>query len=219
MDKTKSTSPGPRPQVRGEEWRATIYKHRGLLLAPVALALLIFGRPSLLSAELGIGIAAVGEALRIWAVGYSGKTTRADVVTAPHLVTAGPYALLRNPLYLGNTLIAIGFTIALTGGVPQYQAFWLFVFVFALLIFVYASVVPLEEAYLASAFGIKYTEYTTLVPRIIPWRGPLDKSKQEGAWQSNAVWGAESTTLVFFMLMVIFVVLKLTVFGRFTIVF
>ena len=51
----------------------------------------------------------------MWAVGYSGVTTRGDTVTAPALVTAGPYAYVRNPLYVGNFLTAAGFAIAFTG--------------------------------------------------------------------------------------------------------
>ena len=98
---------------------------------PVALALIIFGQPTELSASIGVAIALCGELLRIWAVGYSGDTTRADVVTAPELVTAGPYALVRNPLYLGNAIIAIGFTIAFSGGIPFGQSFWLLIFVLA----------------------------------------------------------------------------------------
>src|SRR5579872_954434 len=98
-------------------WKNVVFKNRGLLLVPVAVVLVVFGRPSLESAIVGILVAACGELLRIWAVGYSGVTTRANVVTAPALVTAGPYSRMRNPLYVGNTIIAVGFWIALSGNV------------------------------------------------------------------------------------------------------
>jgi protein-S-isoprenylcysteine O-methyltransferase Ste14 len=216
MDKTKTAAPPPRAPAR--DWRAVVFKYRGLLLLPIALLLIVFGRPSVYSALLGVGIALVGELLRIWAVGYSGDTTRAEVVTAPKLVTAGPYALMRNPLYLGNALIAIGFTIAFTGVVPAGQALWMMGFVLVLLIVVYASVIPLEEEYLARSFGMRYTEYTTLVPRFLPWRGALAQAKQQGTWRREVIRNSESITLMFFILMVVVVVLKITIFGGYTII-
>ncbi|MBV8082485.1 MAG: isoprenylcysteine carboxylmethyltransferase family protein [Candidatus Eremiobacteraeota bacterium] len=194
-----------------------VFKNRGLLLVPVALALVVFGRPSAMSALIGIAIAACGELLRIWAVGYSGATTRADVVTAPQLVTAGPYALMRNPLYVGNALIALGFTIAFSA-VPTAQFVWLLVFVVVLLVTVYAAIIPLEEEYLARAFGMRYTEYTTLVPRFIPWKGELAKSKQQGKWNGSVIGSSEITTLALFALMTLAVILKLTVLRDYTVV-
>lgn len=217
MDKTKPAAPPPRP-IPAQDWRETVFKHRGLLLLPVAIALILFGRPTLLSAELGLSLALLGELLRIWAVGYSGETTRGNAVTAPQLVTAGPYALMRNPLYVGNTIIAVGFTIAVSGGIPLFQAYALLAFVLALVIAVYSAIIPLEEAFLAHSFGTKYTEYTTLIPRFIPWRGPLAKAKQQGTWRANVVWKAESITIMFFALMTLAVLAKLTYLGRYTII-
>jgi protein-S-isoprenylcysteine O-methyltransferase Ste14 len=218
MDKTKAAGPPPRTPAPSRDWREAIFKYRGMLLLPIALVLIVFGRPSLQSALLGLGIAVIGELLRIWAVGYAGDTTRGDAVTARQLVTAGPYALMRNPLYLGNVLIAVGFTIALSGAIPTTQALWLMAFVLVLLLVVYASVIPLEEEYLARTFGMRYTEYTTLVPRFLPWRGPLAKAKQQGTWRREVIRNSESITLMFFILMVVVVVLKITTFGGLTIV-
>ncbi|MBV8073922.1 MAG: hypothetical protein JO140_00735, partial [Candidatus Eremiobacteraeota bacterium] len=96
--------------------RAVVFKHRGAVLALPAVVLAIFGKPSAASVALGLPLAFLGEAVRIWAVGYSGTTTRADAVTAPQLVTAGPYAHVRNPLYIGNFITALGFALGFTGG-------------------------------------------------------------------------------------------------------
>lgn len=185
---------------------------------PVAVALVIFGQPSTTSAVLGVAIAALGEALRIWAVGYSGETTRADVITAPQLVTAGPYALMRNPLYVGNAMIALGFTVAFSGGIPLGQWFWLLVFVLAVVITVYAMIIPLEEEHLAQSFGTRYTEYTTLVPRFIPWKGELVKTKQQGKWNKKVIRNSEVVTLGFFVVMLAVVILKLTVLHGYTVI-
>src|ERR1700694_4645936 len=97
-------------------WKHAVFKNRGMLLVPVAIVLVVFGRPSKESAVIGIGVAVLGELIRIWAVGYSGVTTRANVVTGTDLVMGGPYSRLRHPLYAGNAIIALGFWIAFTGG-------------------------------------------------------------------------------------------------------
>ena len=94
---------------------AFVFKNRGAVLALPALALAAFGKPSALSVTLGLPMAIAGELVRCWAVGYSGVTTRGERVSAPKLVTAGPYAHVRNPLYAGTFITACGFAIAFTG--------------------------------------------------------------------------------------------------------
>ena len=94
---------------------AFVFGKRGLLLAVPAVALAALGKPSAFSIAVGLPLAFAGEALRAWAVGFSGVTTRSDMVEAPALVTAGPYAYVRNPLYVGNFVTAAGFAVAFTG--------------------------------------------------------------------------------------------------------
>jgi len=101
--------------IESNELDEFVFARRGELLAVPALALAAFGRPSAFSIAVGLPLAFAGEAIRAWAVGYSGVTTRGDTVTAPALVTAGPYAYVRNPLYAGNFITALGFAIAFTG--------------------------------------------------------------------------------------------------------
>lgn len=198
-------------QLNSGGWRTMVFKNRGALLVPVALVFLIFGRPSLASASLGVAIAALGELIRIWAVGYSGVTTRADVVTAPVLVTAGPYGIVRNPLYIANTVIALGFWFAFSGGVSRTQSFAMLVAVLALVVGVYAVIIPLEEAYLEGHFGEQYRQYLNTVPRIVPLGGKLSAAQRRGVWRSDVIFRAEIITLAFFALMVAVVYLKLGV--------
>ena len=99
-------------------FRDAVFKNRGALLALPAVALVLGGKPTPRSIAAGLPLAFAGEALRCWAVGYSGVTTRSGRVTAPRLTTAGPYSFVRNPLYLGNFVTALGFTIAFAGGLP-----------------------------------------------------------------------------------------------------
>ena len=196
-------------QVKTGGWRTIVFKNRGALLVPVALVLLIFGRPSVLSAQIGIAVAALGELLRIWAVGYSGVTTRADIVTAPALVTAGPYGVIRNPLYVANAIIALGFWYAFTGGVSLAESAIMLAIVLALVVGVYAVIIPLEEAYLAGHFGDSYRRYLETVPRVFPSGGKMSAGERTGAWRPDVIIQAEIITLTFFALMIVVVYVKL----------
>lgn len=98
-------------------------------------------------------LVALGELIRIWAAGYLTKLSG--------LVTAGPFALCRNPLYVGSFLISLGYMmmchnlIAFIAGVI---VFWL----------LHAGAVAYEEQLLREKFGEEYIGYCREVPRFIP---------------------------------------------------
>lgn len=176
--------------------QAFVFKHRGTLLAVPAVALTAFGKPSALSVALGLPLAIAGELVRCWAVGYSGVTTRGDAVTAPELVTAGPYAHVRNPLYAGNFLTAAGFAIAFTGRNSPSTRALLVGGSLAVMAGVYATIVPHEEAYLRSQFGAEFERYCDEVPAVIP---RLDAAPGgSGTWRPSVINDAESRTFLTF---------------------
>src|SRR5262245_7484852 len=70
----------------------------------------VLARPSGATAWIGLMIAGLGEALRIWAAGH--------LVKNKELSRGGPYAHVRNPLYLGTLLIVAGFGVAGSGTSP-----------------------------------------------------------------------------------------------------
>jgi protein-S-isoprenylcysteine O-methyltransferase Ste14 len=176
--------------------RAFVFKNRGALLAVPAVLLIVFGRPSMLSVTLGLPLAFAGEVLRCWGVGYSGVTTRADQLAAPVLVTAGPYAHVRNPLYLGNFITAAGFSVAFTGSVPAARRALLIALGLGAMAGVYAIVIPYEESYLRQTFGAAFERYVARVPRLIPRRAPALPA--EGAYDPSVIGRAESRTFVTF---------------------
>jgi protein-S-isoprenylcysteine O-methyltransferase Ste14 len=180
-------------------WRTTVFKNRGSLLALPAVALAVFGKPSRASVAAGVPLALAGEALRCWAVGYSGVTTRSDQVTAPRLTTAGPYAYVRNPLYVGNFITALGFTVAFTGASPPGRRFWLGLAGLGTMLAVYAAIVPLEEAYLRATFGADFDAYAERVPRVIPRATPAEP--QQGEYDPRVIGSAESRTFATFAAM------------------
>ena len=180
-------------------WRDRVFQRRGTLLALPAVLLAGAGRPSAASMALGIPVALAGEALRCWAVGYSGVTTRSDRVEAPRLVTAGPYAYVRNPLYLGNFITALGFTLAFSGGLEPERRVLLGVLGLGAMLAVYAAIVPLEEGFLRETFGAEFDAYVQRVPRVFPRTTPAEP--QHGAYDASVIARAETRTFVTFAAM------------------
>jgi protein-S-isoprenylcysteine O-methyltransferase Ste14 len=181
---------------RERSWRDTIFAQRGTLLALPAIALGIFGKPTAQSTALGVPVALAGEAIRGWAVGYSGVTTRGDTVMAPALVTAGPYAYVRNPLYVGNFITAAGFALAFTGHNAPARRLALVAGSLGAMLGVYAVVVPHEERFLRATFGEAFDAYVDAVPRVLPRTEPA--GSQRGSYDPSVIGRAESRTFVTF---------------------
>jgi protein-S-isoprenylcysteine O-methyltransferase Ste14 len=185
---------------------AFVFARRGELLALPAIALAVLGKPSAFSIAAGLPLAFAGEAIRAWAVGFSGTTTRGNTVTAPQLVTAGPYAHVRNPLYAGNFVTALGFALAFTGGNSAPARAVLVAGSLAAMLGVYAVIVPHEERYLQTTFGAAFDDYVAAVPRFIPQLEPA--GSQAGTYDPSVIAKAESRTFVTFGAMLAVLALK-----------
>ncbi len=173
-----------------------MFGNRGALLALPAVVLAAAGKPSAFSIATGLPLAFAGEVVRMWAVGYSGVTTRGDTVTAPALITAGPYAYVRNPLYVGNVLTATGFAIAFTGKNSAPARVALAGGALAAMLGVYAVIVPHEEAYLRTTFGAAFDDYCRRVPRVVPALEPSEP--QHGSYDPDVIGKAETRTWLTF---------------------
>lgn len=173
-----------------------IFGRRGTLLAIPAVVLAALGKPNAFSIATGLPLAFLGEAIRMWAVGYSGVTTRGDTVTAPALVTAGPYAHVRNPLYVGNFVTAAGFALAFTGDNSPAARAALVGGSLATMLAVYTVIVPHEEAYLRRTFGETFDDYTRRVPPVVPLLEPSEP--QQGSYDPEVIGRAESRTFATF---------------------
>lgn len=111
----------------------------------------------------GVAIAILGQAVRLITIGfeYIHRGGKGGHVYAGHLVQGGVYGISRNPMYVGNALIAIGMTMLL--GSPLG-----YLLLIPLFLFVYQAIVDAEEAYLSSKFGSEYDEYCAKVNRFVP---------------------------------------------------
>jgi ABC-type transport system involved in cytochrome c biogenesis permease subunit len=84
----------------------------------------------------------------------------------------------------------------------------LFVAVAAIVVAVYASIIPLEEAYLVQTFGAAYESYRREVPAVVPRVVPLEREARQGRWSWAPIAKAEIITLIYFAAMVAAVILK-----------
>jgi protein-S-isoprenylcysteine O-methyltransferase Ste14 len=108
--------------------------------------------PDAQSLTVGLPVAFIGLALRAWAAGHLEKNR--------DLAQSGPYAHVRNPLYLGTLTVAAGFAIASR----RWELAALFAVVYGL---VYLPVVELEEQHLRKLFPA-FEEFAGRVPKLVP---------------------------------------------------
>src|SRR6185503_3743199 len=92
-----------------------LFRHRTVLPLPFAAAILGLRvgqapRSAALVAA-GVAITLAGELLRMWGVHHIGAISRTRADRLGPLVSSGPFAYVRNPLYLGNIAIWVGFAL------------------------------------------------------------------------------------------------------------
>ncbi len=132
-----------------------------------------FANPTILSLILGFGVLFIGEMIRFWGVSIAGAETRTTgTVGGTYLITTGPFAHVRNPLYLGNMLMYAGI------GVMSMALFpWLLLVAIVWFYIQYYLIVTKEEEYLAVRFGEAFTEYRRHVGRFLPRLTPYVSSQ------------------------------------------
>ena len=119
----------------------------------IAAAVLYFAEPSMMSIVVGLPVALVGALFRALAAGVIKKDSS--------LASAGVYALTRNPLYFGSSLLATGFAIMSANEI----AAALLIIPFGL---IYPTVMLREEAHLSRLFPDAFRSYKAKVPRFFP---------------------------------------------------
>jgi protein-S-isoprenylcysteine O-methyltransferase Ste14 len=118
------------------------------------LAFAWFANPTKLSMLIGLPVAILGLALRAWAAGHLAKDQ--------DLAVSGPYAYVRNPLYIGTATVALGIVVAA-------QSAWLVLIFVLVFVLVYLPAIELEEQHLRDIFP-SYESYATHVHRLMPTR-------------------------------------------------
>jgi protein-S-isoprenylcysteine O-methyltransferase Ste14 len=109
-----------------------------------AVAALVLARPAWWSWWAGLALAVPGEALRVWAAGHIEK--------GREITRSGPYRFVRHPLYLGSTLLGLGFALAS-------RSTFVWVVAVAYLGVTLFAAVRLEERTLDERFAGAYSAY------------------------------------------------------------
>jgi protein-S-isoprenylcysteine O-methyltransferase Ste14 len=143
-----------------------LFKQRTSLPLPIVAALLLIPPPA---GDLnrtwlplaGVPVVLLGELVRMWGVHYIGAISRTRTDRLGPLIDSGPFALVRNPLYLGNILLWLGFAVSA-------RLIWLAPIVVVLLALEYHAIVRWEERLLETRMGEVYRQYMQRVPRWIP---------------------------------------------------
>jgi len=107
----------------------------------------------------GLGgiIFAAGMLLRIWSQLHLHHRLKVKKI----LTTTGPYAYVRNPLYVANTMILVAATMIA-------ELFWLAPLMLIYCAIIYNLVVRFEESRLIEKYGTAYKDYLAGVPRWLP---------------------------------------------------
>ena len=144
--------------------RNLFFKSRSFTPIPILLMMLYFARPNSPYFFLGIVLIVIGEIIRLRSVSFAGGETRTMNVGASSICKSGPYSIVRNPLYIGNMMIYVGF--AFVAGSVYVVTISTITFVYFFL--QYSLIISLEEEALEEKFGDEYITYKKLVPSIIP---------------------------------------------------
>ncbi len=144
---------------------AWLFRQRTWIPVPLFVALLAIPATERSNATLlvaiGSVIVAVSEVIRLWAVHHIGAISRTRSDRLGPLVRTGPFAIVRNPLYLANIALWVGFALIA-------QIAWIVPLFIVVLGMEYHAIVLWEEQLLQSRCGEEYREYMTEVPRWIP---------------------------------------------------
>ena len=113
----------------------------------------LLGQPTKEMLIAGGVVALVGTLIRLWASGHVKKNKV--------LATDGPYAYVRHPLYVGNILILIGFSMAS-------MLWWAFPLMIFLIYFYYPPAISYEDGKLRKLFGEQWEAWSKDIHALIP---------------------------------------------------
>jgi protein-S-isoprenylcysteine O-methyltransferase Ste14 len=138
-----------------------VYRYRGIIVSPPLIAALVCfrGETEIHSIlwSLGTLVFFLGVFLRIWAQQHLHYRLKGPI----QLTVTGPYALVRNPIYIGNTFLCLGATFLS-------EVLWLVPLTLFWCATAYSLLVRYEEKHLLGRYGESYRKYRLEIPRWLP---------------------------------------------------
>jgi protein-S-isoprenylcysteine O-methyltransferase Ste14 len=166
-----------------DNFKSLAFKYRGGIWSVLFVIVLFMARPSQAQLVPGLALVVLGQILRFWAAGTI-TLYRGEEVKANRLITWGPYAFCRNPLYVANGFIGLGWCF-LSGNLAT---LWIF-FLFFLGLYGFL-VIPHEENFLSEKFPESSRSYFQNVGRFFPKAFPLVHSLR-GPFSLDVLWKSE----------------------------
>lgn len=178
---------------------AVLFRNRSWLPVPfVLVALLAPGSANRWNWIIGAVLIVFGEWVRMSGVAAAGTVTRRRSRDVQRLVTYGIFSWIRNPLYVGNFFIWMGFVVI--SGV-----LWFLPVAIVLFGVEYTLIVRYEEGVLESIFGQEYLDYKKTTPRWVP-RPP--KAPERGPHDWIEAWRSEISTFLQYLALVVLFLIK-----------
>ena len=189
-------------------WGGWFFYQRGLIPVPFFAALIIANSEyenDFVNWIIGPFFLILGEILRCWGIKHIGKYSRTRKRQCKSVVISGPYALSRNPLYVGNLFIMTGFVV-------MSELLWILPVMVPLFLFYYTCIIYWEEDILRETFAEEAASYFEKVPRWFALKGFKKMLRQafsnRGSTPLTEVIYREHRTLQFLTLMTVLLILK-----------
>lgn len=151
-----------------QKWEEPFYRQRALwgnIFALLGLIIVLIDAQIHLTPFrllIGFAVALIGCGLRIWASGYIWTNIDQPLPAAQlGLITAGPYAYVRNPIYLGAILMISGLYISFGSWIAALVAI-------VPTIFMHSWHIKYEEEFMVEQFGNTFLEYKSKIPALVP---------------------------------------------------
>ena len=137
------------------------FKKMRVILAWAAIPLLLhYSRMTDRSFQWGAVLMVIGEMIRFWALGFMEKKGQ-------KLAMSGPYAFVRNPLYVGNFFLGLGIAVLVSN--------WIILVLFLVgFLGIYSGTIRGEEKHLVEKFGKTFEDYCKNVPALFPRFSPYE---------------------------------------------
>jgi protein-S-isoprenylcysteine O-methyltransferase Ste14 len=142
-----------------------LFQWRHYTIIPAMMIVLLFSATTPRSATVGTILIMLGTLARIYTVAFLAEDS-SDGHLHDQLITSGPFALVRNPLYISNLIITLG--VAFYSG-----AIVVGILVLGFFVFQYHCISRYEEQTLLAKFGDEYQRYMERVPAWVPLRVPV----------------------------------------------